>query len=251
MAGRDEIISFLDGQLHSDKIKDSSRNGLQVEGREEVKKIALGVSASAELFRLAAGEQADMVTVHHGLIWDGPKRIVGPFKKRVKLLLDNDMSLAAYHLPLDMHEEYGHNALIIRYFPVSGIKPFCSYQGQLVGFKGTLKKPVTIKEACDILQSHIGGKPIAYPFGPKLIKTIGVVSGGSSGMILTGECKGLDLYIAGDCIEPVQEYCREAELNFISGGHYNTEKPGMLALKDLLAKKFGVKTLYIDVPNQF
>jgi dinuclear metal center YbgI/SA1388 family protein len=251
MAKRDAIVEYLNKYLESDKIKDGSRNGLQVEGKEEVKKIVLGVSASAELFRLAAGEAADMVIVHHGMIWDNPNRITGTFYKRVKLLLDNDISLAAWHLPLDMHPVDGHNARLIRFFGATGITSFCDYHGQLIGFKGTLKKPVTLHEACDILGDNIGGEPVAFGFGPKMIRTIGVVSGGSSGMVLSGECDGLDLYIAGDCAEPVQEYCREAGLNFISGGHYNTEKPGILALKDLLAKKFGVRTVFIDVPNRF
>ncbi|MFA5162268.1 MAG: Nif3-like dinuclear metal center hexameric protein [Elusimicrobiales bacterium] len=251
MAGRDAIVKFADIYLHSAKIPDASLNGLQVEGARGVKKIAFGVSASYEFLRLAAAEGAQMAFVHHGLIWSKPAAIRGTFGGKIRLLLEHDMSLAAYHLPLDMHPETGNNAQIISWFGAANIKPFGDYHGNLIGLCGRLRRPLSTGEAAEILSGRIGGSPAVISRGPEKSRTIAVISGGASSMIEEAHEAGADLYISGDRSETVPEYCREAKMNFISGGHYNTEKAGILAFKEVIAAKFPVKTVFIDVPNPF
>jgi len=251
MAKRNEIVDFLNKYLRSDGVGDASRNGLQVEGKPQVRKLAFGVSASAEFLRLAAAEGADLAVVHHGLIWDSPERVAGSFKLRLKTLLDAEMSLAAWHLPLDMHEKCGNSAQLLGFFDPADIKPFGEYHGSYIGMKGRLKLPLRLHDAADILKSRIGGDPVELAFGPEAIRTVGVISGGASAMIGQAIAEKLDLYISGDASEPVYEFAREGKINFISGGHYNTEKTGVLALKEIAAKRFRIKTVFIDVPNPF
>ena len=249
MASRDKIIDFLNDYLDSGNIKDASRNGLQVEGRPEIKKIAFGVSASLELFKRAAASGADMVIVHHGLFWSRPNLITGPFREKISLLLKNGINLAAWHLPLDKHPIVGNNARIMKFLGAKALKPFGSYDGELIAFKGSFARPKPAAEIIRILQKKLGADILHFGFGPKRIKTLGVVSGGAESMFTQAIAAGLDLYITGEVGEFVQEMARENKTNFISAGHYNTEKPGVWALERLVRAKFKVKTEFIDVPN--
>jgi len=215
MIKRDDILKFTSEYLRSDEISDPSCNGLQVEGSREVDKIAFGVSASGEFLRNAAAYGADMVIVHHGLIWDKPEIIKSVFKERIEILLDNEMTLAAYHLPLDMHEKTGNNAQIISWFGAAEIKAFGKYHGHAIGFCGLLRKPLTVDQAAEILRERIGGTPFAVKFGPEKVKNIDVISGGASQMIAEAHDEGAELYISGDCSEPVYEYCRETKVRVL------------------------------------
>lgn len=249
MANRDKIIGFINDYLDSGTVKDSSQNGLQVEGRAEVKKIAFGVSASLELFRRAAAAGADMVIVHHGLLWGRSAPIKGPFRKKLETLLDNGITLAAWHLPLDKHRIVGNNAGILKFLGAGNLKPFGNYDGTVVGFKGAFRRPRTVTEVIKTLQDRLSSDILSFNFGTKRIKTLGVISGGAAGMFPQAINAGLDLYITGEAGEFVQEMARENRTSFISAGHYNTEKPGIRALERLVRSKFRVKTEFIDIPN--
>jgi dinuclear metal center YbgI/SA1388 family protein len=246
---RDKIINFLNAYLDSARIKDASQNGLQVEGKAVVKKIAFGVSASLELFKRAVSAKADMIVVHHGLFWGRSRPVAGPFKEKLGILLANGITLAAWHLPLDRHPAAGNNAQILKLLGAGGSEPFGSYDGVTIGVKGRFKKPARLSGIKDILRSELGSRPLSFNFGPARIKTLGIVSGGAERMFEQAVAEGLDLFITGEVSEFVQEYAREHKANFISAGHYNTEKPGVRALEKLLRKRFKVKTEFIDVPN--
>ena len=246
---RDRIIDSISGYLDAGNIKDASQNGLQVEGRAEVKKIAFGVSASLELFRRAAASGADMVIVHHGLLWGRSLPLKGPFGKKIKFLLDNGITLAAWHLPLDKHRTVGNNAQILKFLGAGNLKPFGTYDGETIGFKGAFRRPRTLAEVIKTLQNNISADILSFNFGTKKIKTLGVISGGGQRMFDQSIADGLDLYITGEVSEFVQETAREHGSNFISAGHYNTEKPGVWALEKLVRSRFKVKTEFIDVPN--
>ncbi len=246
---RDRIIKFLDAYLDSARIKDSSQNGLQVEGKAVVKKIAFGVSASLELFERAVSAKADMIVVHHGLFWGRSYPVTGPLKKKLGILLANGITLAAWHLPLDRHPVAGNNSQILRLLGAGSAKPFGTYDGVTIGVKGRFKKPASLSGIKDILRSELGSHPLSFNFGPARITTAGIVSGGADRMFEQAVAEGLDLFITGEVSEFVQEYAREHKANFISAGHYNTEKPGIRALEKLLRKKFKVKTEFLDIPN--
>lgn len=249
MADRDKIISFLDKYLKIKKIKDDSLNGLQVEGKKEIKKICFGVSVSLELIKKVVKSKSDMLIVHHGLLWGKSQKFTGPFREKIKLLIENNINLLAYHLPLDKHPVIGNNAQIIRFLGGKNIKPFGTYENETIGFMGTFKKPTTIKKISKILSEKLNSKPVCFDFGPEKIKSLGVISGGAQKMFDQAIDENLDLYITGEVSEFVQETARENKINFISAGHYNSEKAGIFALQKLVASKFRVKTEFIDIPN--
>ncbi len=246
---RDRIIDFINNYLDSGNIKDASQNGLQVEGKAEVKKIAFGVSASLEFLKRAAASGADMAIVHHGLLWGRSEPVKGPFRKKLQTLLASGMTLAAWHLPLDKHRTSGNNARILNFLGAGNLRPFGTYDGETIGFKGSFRRPKTASEVIKTLQNELSADILSFNFGTKKIKTVGVISGGGQRMFDQAIAAGLDLYITGEVSEFVQEMAREHGANFISAGHYNTEKPGVWALEKLARSKFKVKTEFIDVPN--
>lgn len=249
MADRDKIVAFADSYLDSRNIKDNSLNGLQAEGRQEVKKIAFGVSASLECMRKASACGADMLIVHHGLLWGPCQPFTGAFKRKLDFLFRSGLSLAAWHLPLDKHPVCGNNAMLIKMLGAKKPLPFGGYRGETIGFKGTFPKAVSMADIAAALAIKLDAEPLCFRFGAQKIRTVGVVSGGASGMFNQAIAEGLDLYITGEAGEDVQELARESRANFVAAGHYNTEKPGVSALAGLLGRKFGVKTEFIDIPN--
>lgn len=249
MADRDSIVSFVNAYLESGRVKDSSQNGLQFEGRAAARKVAFGVSASLECIKRAAACGADMLITHHGLLWGNSQPFTGPFKRKLELLVKTDMSLCAWHLPLDKHPVVGNNARLLALLGAKGLKPFGEYAGETLGFSGTLPKPLSIGDIAAALALKLDAEPLCFRFGAEKIRTVGAVSGGAAGMFSQAVAAGLDLYIAGDVHEATQEYARETRSNFISAGHYNSEKPGVQALAAVLEKKFRVKTEFVDIPN--
>ncbi len=250
MASRDEITKFLNSYLKTDSIKDSAYNGMQVEGRETVKNIVFGVSACLELFRRAAADRCDMIIVHHGLIWSSPVVYAGSVKKRLEILFEAGITLLAYHLPLDMHKKAGNNIQIIKYLGAGKIKPFGIYNGRAIGFCGAFSRPRSLDWINGVLRNKLQANPVSHAFGPRKIRTLGVVSGGAARVLTQAVEKKLDLYITGETGEFAQEMCREEKINFISAGHYNSEKAGILALMKTVGNKFKAKCRFIDIPNQ-
>lgn len=249
MADRDKIIAFTDACLNSKKIKDTSENGLQAEGASEVGKIAFGVSASLECIKRAAACGADMLIVHHGLLWGKSAPFKGPLKAKLEVLFKHDISLCAWHLPLDSHPGCGNNAQLLKMLGAGNLEPFGFYEGVSVGFKGVFRKPLSMDGIAALLAIKLDAEPLCFRFGTEKIRTAGVVSGGAARMFVQAIEAGLDLYITGEVGEFVQELARETRSNFIAAGHYNTEKPGVKALAAILEKKFRVKTEFIDIPN--
>ncbi len=250
MADRDKIVAFTDSYLDSKNIKDSSLNGLQAEGRREVRKIAFGVSASLECITRAAAWGADMLIVHHGLLWKGrAQRVTGPLKRKLETLFNGGLSLCAWHLPLDKHAVVGNNARLLALLGAKKLRPFGAYDGETIGFSGTLPAPLPIGDIAAALAIKLDAEPLCFRFGKEKIRTVGAISGGAADMFKQAVDSGLDLFITGEVREPSQEYARETRSNFIAAGHYNSEKPGVLALAGVLEKKFGVKTEFIDIPN--
>lgn len=249
MAKRNDIIKFINNYLEVDVTKDRALNGLQVEGKDNVEKIAVGVSASLQLFKKAAELKADMVIVHHGLFWGEAVPIKGYFIERIRTLIDHNMSLAAYHLPLDKHPVVGNNAQLINLFDVTNIEPFAKYKGMNLGFKADFVKPTSLDFIVKTLEQKLFAKPFCLNFGKDPVHKITAVSGGAPEIIYQAIDEGVDLFLTGEPTEYVQEVARESKINFIAAGHYNSEKLGVIALAKLLETEFKVKTQFLDVPN--
>lgn len=248
MTTREKVVTFLNDYLQISQIPDSSLNGLQVQGRSTVRKIAFGVSAGLELFKRAKAAGADMVIVHHGLLWGKEQALIGGFGKRVGFLLENQISLLGYHLPLDKHPQIGHNVLLLQSLQAQKICPFAKYHGQEIGFWGEIK-PQPFPSVVTRLEKVCNTHAVTLPFGKKKIRRVGVVSGGGWSMLTDAVDLGLDLFITGSLDEPAQEICREGKINCVALGHYNSEKIGVLALMKVVAGQFNVEVEFIDVKN--
>ena len=250
MAGRDQLITFLDELLDAQGWPDYGPNGLQVPGATEVEHVVTGVSAHAELFERAAGAGAQMVLCHHGIFWGEPLGpVTGQMKARLKLLFDADMSLAAYHLPLDAHPDVGNNALICRGLGLERTDAFGEAKGKSIGWIGAAPEPLTAAELAERAADLFGSDPLVFDFGPKEIRRVGVVSGGGSSTLHEAIALGLDAFVTGEPTEHVMADAREGGLHFIAGGHYASETFGIRRLGDLLAEKFSVSHTFVEIPN--
>ncbi len=246
MVHRIEIIDFINQLLTPENFVDYCVNGLQVEGRSEVRKIALGVSASARLFQQAVQIKADMVIVHHGLFWQNsphPMHLTGILYNRLRLLMQHEMNLLGYHLPLDAHPEVGNNAQICKRLNLQMIEPVD------IGFLGQLAGATPFPEFVNQVEKLLQTSPFALNYGSKNVKKVLVISGGSSYEYLKAVEKAADTFLAGDIRENFVREIEENQLNFINAGHYNTEKLGIQALGEKLAAQFSIPCEFIDIPN--
>jgi len=240
--------SFL--EIETFRKIDDSLNGIQVGRREgTVTRVAFAVDACAETIRRAAEEKARILFVHHGLFWGSPARIQGALLERVRALLDRDMALYACHLPLDAHPEYGNNAVLTRMLGLSQVRPFGVCKGIALGFRGSLDPPVSLEESVRRILPD-GGKPrTVLPFGPGLIRSAAVVSGGAPHELFEAVEDGVDLYVTGEPSHSVYHAAQEAGINFVAAGHYATEVWGVRAVAEKLARETGVETVFLEVPT--
>ncbi|MCU0314651.1 MAG: Nif3-like dinuclear metal center hexameric protein [Solirubrobacteraceae bacterium] len=252
MARVDEMIAFLDELLAPGAFSDYGPNGLQVPGPAEAATVVTGVSAGAELFTRAAEHDAGLVLVHHGLFWKGaPLALDAPAKRRLQLLFEHDMALAAYHLPLDGHPEHGNNALLARALGCESWEPFAHEAGAAIGVAAHFGAAGVPRETLiERTREATGGRePLCFPAGPDPVRTIGIVSGGGAPFLGAAIAAGLDAFLTGEPAERVMLQAREAGITFLAGGHYATETLGVRRLGDLLGERFGVRHVFVDVPN--
>jgi len=253
VAERDAIILFLDQMLDSAAFEDYGPNGLQVPGADQVTKVVTAVSAHQELFERAAAAGAQMVLCHHGIFWGtGPGPIDARMKRRLKTLFDADISLAAYHLPLDAHAEVGNNALICRALGFDPVEPFAVTRGKAIGWIGRAGDDggVTIDELLARARATFDRDDVLhFDGGPDRIRTLGVVSGGGDGFFGEAIAAGVDAFVSGEPSEPAMADAREAGVHFLAAGHWASETFGVRRLGDLLAERFGVEHEFIAVPN--
>jgi len=244
----DEIVGYLDGYLKIGEIEDTSVNGLQVQGRGKVERIGFAVDACMETFKEADGRGADMLVVHHGLIWGGIKSVTGITYDRLKFLIENGISLYAVHLPLDKHPEVGNNIQFLKLFDVSDIKEFGQYHGVNIGFMGEFKEEKVLGEFAEEVGNKLNTKPGVLDFGKEKIRKVGVVSGAASSVISEAVEK-VDVFVTGEVSHSVYHSAKDARVNVIFAGHYATETLGVKALAGVLEKEFGMETVFIDVPT--
>ncbi|HPC83247.1 MAG TPA: Nif3-like dinuclear metal center hexameric protein [Thermoanaerobaculaceae bacterium] len=248
---RDQLVAYLDDLLDVDEVSDVAINGLQVAGRREVRRVATAVSASAELFVQSAAWGADAVLVHHGLLWRGdePPRLVGSFRERVRLLLENDLNLIAYHLPLDRHPGHGNAAVLARALGLDRLERFGVFSGVALGFAGVFPEPVSIEELVERVGRACGQEPLAFAGGPERVASVGIVTGGAPSGFDEAVANGLDAYLTGEAREWVYHRAAEDGVHFIAAGHHATERFGVVSLGELLARRHGLEVQFFDVPN--
>jgi dinuclear metal center YbgI/SA1388 family protein len=248
--GLGALVAYLDELLDARAGADFGPNGLQVEGRERVHKLVTGVSSCVQLFVRARAAGADAVLVHHGLFWEGmPRTLTGFRYRQVAALIEGGMSLIAYHLPLDRNPEVGNNALAARAFGLTGVEPFGEYGGLPIGCKGRFAEPVAATRLVELCRGVFGQEPLAFLFGREPVASVGLISGGGQREVYEAIAQGLDAYVTGEASEWVMNVARDAGIHYLAAGHYATERLGVRALGEHLARRFGLDVEFIDVPN--
>jgi len=251
MAPLREMVAELDRLLDSQSFSDYGPNGLQVEGAHEVAHVATGVSASVELFERAIAAGAQLIVTHHGVFWDGDDpRIVGSHRARLRTLLAADVSLAAYHLPLDAHPLVGNNALIAAGLGLTDPQPFSVWRGRAIGVAASAPGDgIDAAELVARVAALTAREPLAFPGGPQRVRTVGIVSGGGARSVHEAIARGLDAFITGEPAEWARALAAESGIHFIAAGHHATETFGPRALGEHLRERFGVAWSDIDVAN--
>lgn len=250
MAERDAIIAFLEELLEADGFDDYGPNGLQVPGSDGVELVVTGVSAHLELFAEAERAGAQLVICHHGLFWGGgPQVVTARLKARLETLFRANMSLAAYHLPLDAHPEVGNNALLCAALGLSRGDAFARVRGRPIGFVGVADDGLPADELFRRCRVATGREPLVVGDGPKTVRRVGVVTGAGASALDEAVELGLDAFVTGEPAERVTADSREAELHFVAAGHHATETFGVRRLGELVARRFGVEHRFVDVPN--
>ena len=250
-----DIVGYLDTTLEIDRFRDYAPNGLQVEGAMEVDNIVTGVSASAELIGRAVEQHADLIVVHHGLVWgNGITKITGPLARRLQLLLGNEVSLAAYHLPLDKHPRLGNNVGLCDAIGLPAAREaFGDVRGTPLGLAGTFGSPLSRDEALGRIAAGVckgQAPPFVFPYGPQIVRRIGVCSGAASDLIEAAAAAGCDLYLTGELAERAGDLAKELQITLVAAGHYATEVFGPMRLADELRMQFpSVNVQFVAVPS--
>jgi dinuclear metal center YbgI/SA1388 family protein len=244
-ASRDDILAYAAQLLSLDQYPDYGPMGLQVEGAGRVAKIACAVSGSREVFERAAAAGAQLVVVHHGILWDGESRVVDRRQRgRLAALFDADLNLAAYHLALDAHLEIGNAALLARELGVVVDGQFERY-----GVGGRLAEPIAIEALTRRVAERLGREPLVFPHGPDPIERVAIATGGAGKLLLRAAAEGYGAFVTGEPEEPSDRDARELGVHFVAAGHDATERLGIQALAARLADRFELAWEFVDVPN--
>ncbi len=244
---REELARHLDGLLEVAKFKDYCPNGLQVEGRPEIRRLVAGVTASQALLDAAVACDADGILVHHGWFWRGEDgRVTGIRKIRLQTLLRHDINLLAYHLPLDAHPTLGNNAQLADRF---GWLPEGRFGEQEIGWFGRLPAPQPFAALCTAVGAALGRVPLAVGDGQRRISRVAWCSGGAQGYFEQAIALGADLYLSGEISEQTVHLSRESGVAYLAAGHHATERYGVQALAAHLAEHCGLACEFVDIDN--
>ena len=247
MAQRSDIESHLAELLEVSRFRDYGPNGLQVEGKPEVRKIVSGVTASLALIEAAVAAGADAILVHHGLFWKGQDgRVTGWMKARLERLLAHQINLFAYHLPLDAHPEFGNNA---RFGAQFGWRADARFGEQDLGFIGDAPTGTDAMRVAAAMQQQLGRAPTLVAGDGRALRRVAWCTGGAQGYFEAAIAAGADLYVTGEISEPQAHYARETGVAFIACGHHASERYGAPALAEHLAQQFGLVHAFIEIDN--
>ncbi len=246
----DTVVQDLYSLLRPDDFRDYCPNGLQIEGRPSIKRLVTGVTASQDFIDAAIVEKADAILVHHGYFWQGEKaEITGIKKQRIQTLLENEISLLAYHLPLDAHPKYGNNVQLGALLDFKIIDELYPKYKSKVGVVGELLKPSSATELIKQIKIKLNREPFHVPGKAEEIKTIAWCTGSAQHSIERAHGIGADAYLSGEISEQTVHFAREAGIHFFAAGHHATERYGVQAVGKYLAEKYSIEHSFIDIDN--
>ena len=250
MIARDALSHYLHEYLSCDRFNDYAPNGLQIEGRSEVRLICTAVTASQDVIDEAIALEADALLVHHGYFWRGEDSVItGMKRKRIGQLIKHDLNLFAYHLPLDCHLEIGNNVCLGKLFELNDIQHHSVGNTPNLLWSGTLTKPLSVNELSSYLGTKLQRKPLCIPETTTLIQRLAWCSGGAQDYIIDAHRLGVDAYLSGEVSERTYYQAKELGLHYFACGHHATERYGIQALGQHLAAHFGVEHQFIDSSN--
>ncbi|MBI2445537.1 Nif3-like dinuclear metal center hexameric protein [Candidatus Micrarchaeota archaeon] len=253
MVNRSTLIVALDAEFSFYKGLDASKNGLQVKGPKAVSKVAVACDAALETIEKAARAYADLLIVHHGLLWEGS----GPLKKdvllqqRMVVAKKSGLNIYAMHLPLDAHPVMGNNVLLAQALGMHYVRPACAYEGAKIAFKGVLPKPVSLKAFSKTVEKKVGAAYKTLPFGPDLVRRVAVCSGSGGFCTAFAEAENFDTLVVGEFKHSDYHAAKEFGVNVVEAGHYHTEVFGVNAVGRWVEERFGVPFVFIDAPTGF
>jgi dinuclear metal center YbgI/SA1388 family protein len=244
-----QIARYCDRLLQTDSFQDwdGAHNGLQVENRGTVTRLAAAVDGSLATAQMAVAAKADLLLLHHGLFWGKTQPWTGPRYRLLRLLLDHDMAVYSSHLPLDAHPALGNNAQLCLALGLKHRRPFFLTKGQCIGFK--VQQVIERDELLARLRQCSGAVPTVLPGGPRICRRIGVVSGGAGDELRQAAAEGVDTFITGEGRHWTYAIAEELGLNVFYAGHYATETFGVKALAERLSRRFRVSWVFLDHPT--
>lgn len=251
MISLQEIGAYLDGYLMCASFQDACHNGIQVEGKAEVRRLATAVSCSLATVEAAIEWGADALIVHHGIFWKGRESmLVGPLRKKISLLLEHNISLMAYHLPLDAHQQVGNNWVAARSLGLVDLVPFGEYQGKMIGVMGSTNR-FSIDEWVSQVENYYGQPARAALGGPVKLTRVAIISGAADKKLQEAADAGAHCFISGTGDEPNWHTAFESGIHFLAMGHSATERVGPQALAEHLHRHYSIETRFLDLRNPF
>ena len=250
MAKLQDIIQWCDQTLKSPEFKDYAPNGLQIEGRTEVRKILAAVTASQDAIDAAIRENADLLLVHHGYFWKGEAYpITGMRGKRIKSLIQHDISLLAYHLPLDSHPSLGNNAAIADLLKLERIEALDPSERHPIGNIGYLNQPMPVEEFKKFVSEKLKFDAIHLPADKTMIEKVGFCTGGAQDFIVKAAEQDCDAYISGEVSERTFYEAKELGVHYFACGHHATERYGVQRLGQAISEQFDIEYVYFELNN--
>ncbi len=250
MAKLTSICDYCDDLLSVSKFKDYAPNGLQIEGRAEISNIVAGVTANQALIDEAIEKKADAILVHHGFFWKNEDpRIIGIKAKRIKKLMQNEVSLIAYHLPLDAHLEVGNNVQLAKLLGIDVDENIGDESGEGLLMRGAFNPAISVEKLRERIEKKLKRAPLVLPGGNDPIGRIALCSGAAQGYIDQAFLLGVDAYISGEVSENTTHFAKEAGITYVAAGHHATERYGVQSLLDKIKEKFEIRGEFIDVDN--
>ena len=249
MASLSNIVTYADRFLRVRGVGDwdNALNGLQIENSGRVTRIGAAVDASTRVLTEAAKRDVDLLIVHHGLFWPGLQPMQGALRRQLRIAFENEIAVYSMHLPLDIHPRVGNNAQLVAALGLKSAQPFLEEKGQPVGLKirASLERSKLVRELEKALNSQVN----VFAFGPKQVRTIGIVTGDAGSEIYRVAHEGIDTFITGEAPHWAAVAAEELGLNLLLGGHYATEVFGVRALAAHLSKRFRVPWEFISCPT--
>lgn len=249
MATLDDIVSFLDSELRIKEVPDypGAMNGLQMEGQQKVERVAVAVDASLPVVRKAVDSGANLLIVHHGMFWNGSRRVTGAIYEKFKLAMEAGLAVYSAHIPLDIHPVIGNNACLAAALDLEEPRPFFEWKGILLGIRGRFEG--SLNQLVSRVSEVLGEEPHVCPAGSEDAGVVGIITGGAGSEVVAVRESGIDSFLTGEGPHWSYTEAEELGMNMIYGGHYLTETGGVKAVADLLSERFRLETEFIDHPT--